>query len=884
MSRTLHLTPAVADRIRGEIAAAGGNEVCFLARVGAGGGLEDALAVARGNATAVLAAAREAEPGMVVLHNHPSGDLDPSDADLRVAARLHGEGLGLAITDNEASRLYVVVEPPRPAPVEPLDGAAIAAILAPGGAVAASHPAYEDRPTQRDMAVRVAAAYTEGRIALAEAGTGTGKSVAYLIPATLWAVRNRRRTVVSTNTINLQEQLVGKDLPLVKRALGEPFRYALVKGRGNYVSIRRAKLAAATSGSLFDAPEAAELDAILAWLEATNDGSLQDLAFTPAAEVWDEVASESDVCLRTRCPHFEQCFYQRARRNAAAADVLVVNHALLFSDLAVRRAQDNYTAAAVLPPYRHVVLDEAHNLEDAATAHLGARVTRRGLFRLLGRLERRGKGLLPSLDARLAALAEGAVVDAAAGRLASLRPAVEQARENAVVFFDHIAALAARAEDGVVRLPVGFAAEPGWTEGPEPSFQSLVLALDALAAGLRGLHQLLAGDEELGQRLEEALLELEAAGSRTETAAASLRLVFSPAEGPVPMVRWIERRPATDGRETGMSAHAAPIDLSDALRDALFERIDSAVLTSATLTTRDGFEFLRRRLGLAGGGIKVEEGVHPSPFDFESNALLLIPTDLPLPDRGRAERGDPPARPLPPHEHLAAEGRAPASERLARAAAALASVTGVASGGRSSYDAATAMVVEDLAAASDGGIFVLFTSYRALRAVAAMLRRSGAHGRWPLFVQGEAQRAKLVEAFAASGRGILLGVASFWEGVDVAGHALRGLLIPKLPFKVPGEPLTAARLEALEAQGGSGFREYLLPHAALRLKQGFGRLIRTRTDRGAIVLLDRRVLEKGYGRYFLESLPPAPVRTGPWPELAAALRDFYAAPASRVLA
>src|SRR5690606_6694702 len=369
LSRVLYLTPEASATIRAEVERAHGNEVCFLARVGDGGDVYDPVVVARGNRHAVLAAVRSAGPGMLVVHNHPSGELEPSDADLEIAAELYAEGVGLAITDNAAEELYVVVEPARATAYEPIDAEAIVATLAPGGPLSRAHPFYEDRPIQRKLSSTIVEAYNGGGIAIAEAGTGTGKSIAYLVPAIHWAQVNRERTVVSTNTINLQEQLVGKDLPFLRRALGVPFRFALVKGRNNYVSIRRARLAAQSASTLFDTAQQAELGAILEWLKSTREGSLQDLPFQPAPEVWDEVASESDVCLRAKCPHFEACFYQRARRDAAMADILVVNHHLLFSDLAVRRAQGNYTAQAVLPAYRRVVLDEAHNLEDAATSH-----------------------------------------------------------------------------------------------------------------------------------------------------------------------------------------------------------------------------------------------------------------------------------------------------------------------------------------------------------------------------------------------------------------------------------------------------------------------------------------------------------------------------------
>jgi ATP-dependent DNA helicase DinG len=303
-------------------------------------------------------------------------------------------------------------------------------------------------------------------------------------------------------------------------------------------------------------------------------------------------------------------------------------------------------------------------------------------------------------------------------------------------------------------------------------------------------------DRRWTELLQEQLVELNGLLNRVLAAADALRICFAVTDEGI-LVRWLERRSQAGG-DANVVARAAPIDLSDVLRDALFDRVDTAILTSATLATRDGFGFVRQRLGV-GAGLRVREEVHESPFDFETQAMVAIPTDLPVPGAGENQE----------------------------------------------FDRAVADVVSDVASTTKGGVFVLFTSYRSLRSVAAELRRQRVHERWPLYVQGEGARSRLLESFVGSGSAILLGVASFWEGVDVPGDPLRGIVIAKLPFKVPTEPLTAARIEAIERAGGGSFIRYLLPHAALRLKQGFGRLIRTRTDRGVVVLLDRRILERG---------------------------------------
>jgi ATP-dependent DNA helicase DinG len=825
------LGTAAAELIRREIRRARGNEVCFIAQVDGAGEVQDPRVVARGHPAAVLATVRTPQPGGILLHNHPSGVLDPSEADLAVASQFWEQGLGFGIVDNDADQLYVVVEPPGEESLDPIDLDALQGELAPGGPISRLHPSYEDRPQQRALTRMIGELYNEGGIGIAEAGTGTGKSVAYLLPAIRWALLNRERTVVSTNTINLQEQLVDKDLPFLRRALGEPFRFALVKGRQNYVSIRRAKLAYQNSPDLLDDGKGAELAKIVEWLDATRDGSLSDLSFRPSAEVWDEVASESDVCLRIRCPHFEECFYQRARRDASSADIVVVNHHLLFADLAVRRAQGNYSAPAVLPYYRRLVLDEAHNLEEAATQHLGATVSRRGLFRVLRRLEHRGKGVLPSVlktlrDGRRDLLGQAAM-DIVEKRLL---PDLEGGRERAGATFGFLEELLAQG-GSMLRLERDFLTHPAWELGLRESLDGLLTHLDGLLRGLDLLRERIGIDEETKQHMEAQLLELRGAANRLEAAAHGLRAALQPGEESIPMVRWMERRGDREHRETNIILAAAPLELAGILREAIMEKVPTVVLTSATLATGGDFRFMRERLGIVPGA-GVREAIFTSSFDFQAQSLLVVPTDVPLPSGEE-------------------DGR---------------------------HDEATVRAVIELAKVTDGGLFVLFTSYRALGIVARELRDRGADRSWPLFVQGEAPRAQLVQRFTESGRAVLLGTTSFWEGVDVPGRPLRGLLIPRLPFKVPSEPITAARIEAIEAAGGNSFVAYMLPHAAIRLKQGFGRLIRSRADSGAVLILDARIAKKSYGRYLLQSLPPATTVVAPWREVHRSLTDFYGAP------
>ncbi len=822
--------------IRKEIRRARGREVTFLAEVDGEGRIRSPRAVARGNRSAVLAVSRDAPQGSVMMHNHPSGLLEPSEADLAVAATLFEEGLGSAIVDNEARDLYVVVEPPAPRVVERLEAEEVAAFLGPGGGLARVLGGYEDREGQREMALQVARAYNEGGVALVEAGTGTGKSLAYLLPAVLWSLRNDERTVISTNTINLQEQLVGKDLPLLQEALGEEISWSLVKGRGNYISIRRALLAAASAGTLFQEDRSQELEGLLEWMKNTRDGSLEDLQSPPSAQVWEEVQSDPDICLRSRCPHFQSCFFQRSRRRASAAKILVVNHHLLFSDLAVRRASGNHTQAAVLPPFGHLVLDEAHNAEEAATDHLGVEVTRVGLFRALSRLESRGRGILPDLKVRLEADPDRGTASLILRRIQDrVEPSLGHAREALEPLVEALTRALAPSRGDTLRLGGREGVEVG--EGPEvqEALAAFRLTFRRLAMEVGELRARIQGDEAWTEEMEGRLLDLMSIQSRLENAAMGVQRVLDPGDESEELVRWLRRRGGSGRGKWNLVLSAAPIQVGAVLRDDLFGRKESAFLTSATLTTRAGFEYLRSRLGLdpqtlaeGDGELRVEEGVVPSPFDFREQCLLAVPTDL--------------SGPL-------AQGEDRFQEETARVTLELAEITG-------------------------GGLFVLFTSHRALTRVAELLRDSpGLPG--PLMVQGDAPRARLLGSFTKAGNGVLLGTASFWEGVDVPGDPLRGLILQKLPFQVPTEPLVAARMEAIQVQGGDPFWQYTLPEAALRLKQGFGRLIRTREDRGAVLILDDRILTRRYGPYLRQSLPPAPLAKGLWVELRRTLERFY---------
>jgi ATP-dependent DNA helicase DinG len=525
-----------------------------------------------------------------------------------------------------------------------------------------------------------------------------------------------------------------------------------------------------------------------------------------------------------------------------------------MSDVAVRRATSNWEEAAVLPAYSRLVVDEGHHLEETAATHLGASVTRRSLARLFNRLDRRERGLLPALINRLSSskdLLSTASLDLVESRLA---PAARSARDKSGALFDLLDVLLQESGQSVLRLTDAFAEHPIWKEGLRVTLDDTLGAIEMLHEGLRIVRERIEGSTRLDEELAPLLNEIRAVARRLQSSGDALRQALDPKPGTA-TVRWIEVRgvPASGepgtrgGRERSVAVSCVPLDLSPILREDLFKRTKTAVVTSATLaaitSTRRGranddeadvrprsdnpFAFLGGRLGLT-DEVEPRTGLFPSPFRYESQAVLLVPTDIPAPN--------------------------------------------VDAGG---HLEAVVTLTADLAEASEGGLFVLFTSHRDVRAAAAALRTRRIDERWPLLVHGEDARDTLLNRFRESNCAVLVGTASFWEGVDVPGDALRGLVIAKLPFRVPSEPVTAAHCEAIAEQGGDPFTDYMLPHAALRLKQGFGRLIRTSTDRGVILITDPRVVTKGYGAELLKGLPPARRLFGRRSELIEQIQGFY---------
>ena len=641
----------------------------------------------------------------------------------------------------------------QPAISVPKSGPSLNQFFGPGGLLSSTHAAYEFRRGQLQMAQAVEQALEERRHLIVEAGTGTGKTLAYLMPV----IRSGKRVIISTGTKNLQEQLFHKDIPFLERALfpegNRKLSVCYMKGRNNYLC--RKKLYDLTGQPVLSGlDEIEQYRAIAAWEEATLSGDRSELASLPeASALWHKLDARADTCLGQKCSAWDKCFITEMHRRAMESDIIIVNHHLFFADLAIKQQADAAPDAGILPEAGAVIFDEAHELEDVAGSYFGISVS-------AARLEELCRDVEASLQRNRT-------------YTAGLSGALKSLRERSAFFFSLL-------PEGEGRF--AFENRREFLEENGEEFLGLQRSLTHIGSEL----------ENLPSKPEEVFAFVR----RAQELQVQLGFVMEAEDRNT--VFWIERR--RTGRERlNVSLQATPIDVGPVLRECLWSKLDTVVLTSATLAVGGGFEYIRQRLGIE----HARDLVLPSHFDYQSQAILYVPPDLPDPRTPQFQ--------------------IKAAERIRR-----------------------------LLEITRGRAFVLFTSYAQMRDI---YQRLLGEVEFPMLLQGDAPKSALLEEFRLTPNCVLFATSSFWQGVDVQGEQLSCVIIDRLPFAVPSDPVVAARVKAIDAEGGNAFFQYQVPAAVITLKQGFGRLIRSLHDRGVLALLDNRILKKQYGRVFVESLP-----------------------------
>ena len=801
-------------KIKNGIKESGNNEVFFTGLLNDEGVVTSVEIGARGNIHEVPVNFENAKKSEVLIHNHPGGSLVPSDADLSVAAHYAENGCGFYIINNSVSDIYVVVEPVLPQKKEKLDSEKTGEFLTARGPLALNNEKFEEREGQIELCKNIAKVFNENKLGIFEAGTGVGKSYAYLIPSVLWAFKNKERVIISTGTINLQQQLCEKDIPAVLKMLNLDLKYILMKGRQNFICKRRLNEAGAIN-DLFE-NDADEIKKIFEWANNSPSGDKSELTFMPSDSVWTRVNSESDGCMGMKCPYHSECFVMKLKKEAASANLIVVNHHLLFADIESRMNGAGYEDAAVLPPYKHIVFDEAHGIEAAATSFFSESFTRFKLNKMLNQMYRKRKS---SESGHLITLA----------LVSSNEDKVESAGEIVSKVKNAITVLEQSGKD-----LTGKEMTKRLYSQTARDFGPFLVAVSELAKNLGKFNDLvriiIEGIEQDDQNIP-AYWESKMILRRLDDYVILLK-DFCQWDEKQDYVFWIQQKRLSPvlrkdtAEDEFIILNKTPLDISSLMNNGVYEEMDSVICTSATLKTGRDFNYWMNRTGFfftQKGRVVLNE--YSSPFPYEKNMIFAVPKDAPLPDSME-------------------------------------------------YQQYIEMALPKLIQAAEGRTLVLFTSYESLKSACATCKAvlRGFSGR--IMQQGEDDPAKLLDAFKKEKESVLFATDSFWQGVDVPGESLSQVIIVKLPFTVPSDPVFVARSEAISKRGGNSFMELSIPEAVIKFRQGIGRLIRTKNDKGAVVVFDRRVYEKRYGSIFLASMPFCRQFYEPLDNIAKRVNDF----------
>ena len=763
-------------------------------------------AVSRGNENMAPAIISNLKPGDVVIHNHPSGDLRPSPADIRIASKLGNQGIGFIIVNNQLTDCYIVVSPDSIDELELLDKEKIIKYFMPGGQLANSLKNYQEREEQIDVLEKIIDTFNNNGKLMVEAGTGTGKSFAYLIPALIWSNQNNVPVIISTNTINLQQQLINKDLVFLKEIMPFDFKATLVKGRSNYVCYRKLK------NILKKNDNNSELKNTAKYIEdQTNNqnfgGSKSDLSLRIDNNLWSEFASESDMCLNSACPYLKKCYFQRARKSIYQSDILVVNHHLLLADGILKNK-----AFSVLPDYQELIIDEAHNLTGVATKISGQDFYPPALNNLIKRIMNSSHSPLIRIrknDYNIHPNDRQEIINIIDQELFPNLNKIEELNRQ---YNYELGSLIKKTSSRKLRLKENTFDNDANIEDWKNYGERLISLLKKTAYKFENLFDLIESNFDIKSAGEEnPLIEINAYLSRLNEMANSLEVNLNFNDHLDEYVFWIEKQ-FNKGSNNYIQRNAR-LEVDEFLNDVIFEKVATNIMTSATLAVNESFDYFKKKMGLD----QVNELIVESPFDYQKQIGIYLPKDIP-----------------------------------------------------SVYsDNFLNDISDDLIDYIDkkaGRTLILFTSYKMLNQFKEIYKERLKALNINILAQGDLPRHIILKRLKNKKRQILLGTSSFWEGIDVPGESLSGLVIMKLPFEVPTDPIIAARNEKIRESGGNPFWEESLPAAIIKFKQGFGRLIRSKNDKGEIILLDRRILDKSYGSSFIRSLPKNCELKKRWPK------------------
>ena len=788
------------EKMAFEIEESGGNEVFFRGILDENKIVADVEVLAKGNRYSVPAILKRMKKNEIIIHNHPSGYLYPSDADVEIASifadRMDG---GSYIIDNSAENIYVITE----AYFDENKKIDIKPYFERNGLLSQCFKEFEYRDEQLHMAEHIEKGLNDEKKVVVEAGTGTGKTLAYLIPSIQWAVENGKKVIISTNTINLQEQLLNKDIPIVKKIMQKDFKYLLVKGRGNFLCNRKhANLLSMKPADLeeFSQDQKKQFEALINWGKETRTGDKSELYFEVDYTVWEYFQSETDICAGSRCPYKSECFFLKSREEKKKADILIANHHIFFSDLAIRKEIGFNTDYSILPEYGLVVFDEAHNIQKVARDYFSYEVSKYGFTKAMNQIHnvsnnKKHKGQLEIL---LQYLKKRNYED---------KEVVEKLLENDVRinhnnlfkagrdYFDRLIEIFSKGQVGSIsfRIKKDEIMASSFYSMLNDVKENFMLEFNTYLRTARKIITSLKDTEDNDGIINDFSKYIE----RLETFFENFKFINNLDDEE--FIYWVE----VNNKKSNSKLVATPLNIDGELSENLYSNLKQLIFTSATIAVENNFDYFKKSIGLEE---ETYDKIIASPFDYDRQMKVYIPSGLLDPnDRNFLDEIEP--------------------------------------------------LLKKMILKTKGRTFVLFTSYKSLNYMYYMLREELEENGINFFIQGMYPRTKLVEMFKNSDSPVLFGTDSFWEGVDVKGEKLISVIIVKLPFKVPSDPVTEAIIETYELQGKNPFIEYQIPESVIKFKQGIGRLIRSKEDRGIITILDNRIVTKRYGKYFLDSIP-----------------------------